>query len=72
LLLYGDRTVREREPWLEIPHPQLWQRLFVLVPLRDLRPDLMAPDGTPIDTRIAALAAAEPGAVRRWAGGPLL
>jgi 2-amino-4-hydroxy-6-hydroxymethyldihydropteridine diphosphokinase len=72
LLLYDDRTVREQDPWLEVPHPELWRRLFVLVPLRDLRPDLVAPDGTPIDARIAALAAAEPGAVRPWPGGPLL
>src|SRR5262245_49615587 len=36
LLLYDDRHVVEAEPWLEIPHPEMWRRLFVLVPLRDL------------------------------------
>jgi 2-amino-4-hydroxy-6-hydroxymethyldihydropteridine diphosphokinase len=64
LLLYGERRVNLLDPWLVIPHPALWQRLFVLVPLRDLRPDLRAPDGTPIGAWIARLAAAQPGAVR--------
>jgi 2-amino-4-hydroxy-6-hydroxymethyldihydropteridine diphosphokinase len=66
LLLYGDRQVADAEPWLVIPHPELWRRRFVLVPLADLRPDLLAPDGTSIGARIAALAAAEAGAVRAW------
>src|SRR5204863_532122 len=63
------RVVRmaEAEPWLEIPHPEMWRRLFVLVPLRDLRPDLRAPDGTPIAARIAALEAATDDAVRPYA-----
>jgi 2-amino-4-hydroxy-6-hydroxymethyldihydropteridine diphosphokinase len=64
LLLYGERQVNLPDPWLVIPHPALWQRLFVLVPLRDLRPDLRAPDGTPIGAWIARLAAAQPAAVR--------
>jgi 2-amino-4-hydroxy-6-hydroxymethyldihydropteridine diphosphokinase len=64
LLLYGERRVNLTDPWLVIPHPALWQRLFVLVPLRDLRPDLRAPDGTPIGAWIARLAAAQPGAVQ--------
>ena len=39
LLLFGDATVRE--PDLVIPHPGL-RRPFVLVGLRELRPDLAA------------------------------
>jgi 2-amino-4-hydroxy-6-hydroxymethyldihydropteridine diphosphokinase len=70
LLLYDDRQVAQTEPWLEIPHPEMWRRLFVLVPLRDLRPDLRAPDGTPIATRIAVLEAATGDAVRPYAGSP--
>jgi 2-amino-4-hydroxy-6-hydroxymethyldihydropteridine diphosphokinase len=59
ILLYGDRVVDEREPWLTIPHPELWQRRFVLAPLRDLRPDLRGPDGRSIEAWLADLAPAQ-------------
>jgi 2-amino-4-hydroxy-6-hydroxymethyldihydropteridine diphosphokinase len=53
VLLVGDLTVDE--PDLEVPHPRMWERRFVLAPLADLAPDLVTP---------ARLAAAE-GDVRR-------
>jgi 2-amino-4-hydroxy-6-hydroxymethyldihydropteridine diphosphokinase len=53
VLLVGDLTVAE--PDLEVPHPRMWQRRFVLAPLADLAPDLVSPE---------QLAAAE-GDVRR-------
>lgn len=41
LLLYGDFVLRESG--LEIPHPRLHERPFVLLPLADLAPDLDVP-----------------------------
>lgn len=39
VLLYGD--VELDEPELTIPHPRMWQRGFVLSPLRDVAPELV-------------------------------
>jgi 2-amino-4-hydroxy-6-hydroxymethyldihydropteridine diphosphokinase len=43
LLLYDD--VRIDEPGLTVPHPYLHERAFVLVPLAEIAPDLLLPDG---------------------------
>jgi 2-amino-4-hydroxy-6-hydroxymethyldihydropteridine diphosphokinase len=37
ILTYGDLTIEE--PGLEIPHPRMTERAFVLVPLLDIAPD---------------------------------
>lgn len=39
ILLFGDRRVQE--PGLDIPHPRLLERAFVLVPLAAIAPDLV-------------------------------
>ncbi len=39
ILLVGDQFVHE--PDLIVPHPRMWDRAFVLVPLSDLAPDLV-------------------------------
>ena len=41
ILLYGDLVLSEAG--LEIPHPRLAQRAFVLVPLNEIAPDLRDP-----------------------------
>ena len=38
ILLFGDASIDE--PGLQVPHPGLWEREFVTVPLLELRPDL--------------------------------
>lgn len=38
ILLYGERVIQE--PGLQIPHPGLLERDFVLIPLLEIAPDL--------------------------------
>ncbi|WP_066254958.1 2-amino-4-hydroxy-6-hydroxymethyldihydropteridine diphosphokinase [Hydrogenophaga flava] len=42
LLLYG--SARIDSPELTVPHPRMWERAFVLVPLAEMAPDLVAAD----------------------------
>lgn len=53
LLLFGD-VVMDGE-YLTLPHPRLFERAFVLVPLRDIAPDLVFPDGRSIDTVLSGV-----------------
>jgi 2-amino-4-hydroxy-6-hydroxymethyldihydropteridine diphosphokinase len=39
VLLVGDQHVDD--PDLQVPHPRIWQRRFVLAPLADLAPELV-------------------------------
>jgi 2-amino-4-hydroxy-6-hydroxymethyldihydropteridine diphosphokinase len=41
LLFYGDQVIDE--PELQLPHPEVASRAFVLVPLDELEPNLMHP-----------------------------
>ncbi len=42
LLFYGNQVIHE--PGLEVPHPRLHQRAFVLKPLADIAPDWIHPE----------------------------
>jgi len=53
LLLYGSEVVDE--PGLELPHPRLHERLFVLRPLAELDPALEVPGKGPIQELLAGL-----------------
>ncbi|HUR17572.1 MAG TPA: 2-amino-4-hydroxy-6-hydroxymethyldihydropteridine diphosphokinase [Acidimicrobiales bacterium] len=39
VLLVGDLVVTDAD--LVVPHPRMWKRAFVLIPLHDLAPDLV-------------------------------
>jgi 2-amino-4-hydroxy-6-hydroxymethyldihydropteridine diphosphokinase len=53
LLLYGDEVVDE--PGLEVPHPRMTERAFVLEPLAELDPDLVIPGRGPVRDFLAGL-----------------
>lgn len=40
VLLYGSATMDS--PRLTVPHPRMWERAFVLVPLAEVAPDLVS------------------------------
>lgn len=74
LLLFGRHAVSVRRAdgrWLEVPHPQMRERLFVLVPLADLVPGLRPPGWRETVAGALRRQAAQPGAetaVRRVGG----
>jgi 2-amino-4-hydroxy-6-hydroxymethyldihydropteridine diphosphokinase len=39
VLLYGNGRIQS--PTLTVPHPRMWERAFVLVPLADVAPDVV-------------------------------
>jgi 2-amino-4-hydroxy-6-hydroxymethyldihydropteridine diphosphokinase len=53
LLLYGD--VRIAEPGLEVPHPRLHERRFVLEPLAEVDPALEVPGRGLVEALLAEL-----------------
>jgi len=58
ILFYGDETVSE--PGIEIPHPRLAERPFVLIPLNEIRPKLIHPVfGKSVSELLASLTADE-------------
>lgn len=57
LLLIGDRELDT--PELTIPHPRIAERAFVLVPLLEVAPGLILPDGRRLTSLLSALAPIE-------------
>jgi 2-amino-4-hydroxy-6-hydroxymethyldihydropteridine diphosphokinase len=53
LLLYGDETIAE--PGLQVPHPRMHERRFVLEPLAELAPGLTVPGRGSVEDLLAAL-----------------
>ena len=59
ILLFGDLVLHEAH--LQIPHPRLAERAFVLVPLNEIAPDALDPrSGLSISQLLAALLAQSP------------
>lgn len=65
ILFYGSSVIRSRE--LEVPHPRLTQRRFVLLPLAQIAPEFRHPT---LHKSIAQLLAETPdrSEVRLWRG----
>jgi 2-amino-4-hydroxy-6-hydroxymethyldihydropteridine diphosphokinase len=53
LLLFGEEQIAE--PGLEVPHPRLHERRFVLEPLAELDPALEVPGKGPVQTLLSRL-----------------
>jgi 2-amino-4-hydroxy-6-hydroxymethyldihydropteridine diphosphokinase len=53
LLLYGEEVIDE--PGLEVPHPRMHERAFVLEPLVELDPDLEVPRQGSVQSLLAKL-----------------
>ena len=66
VLLLGELTLRD--PRMTLPHEQLSQRRFVLIPALELDFDLRLPGGARLADALAALPVDEG---VRWAGPPL-
>ena len=56
LLVYGNET--SDVPALQLPHPRLHERLFVLAPLAELAPDLIVPGRGPVANLLTKLQSA--------------
>ena len=67
LLVYDDLTIDTT--YLQLPHPRLTSRAFVLAPLVEIAPHLMVADESVAD-HLAALVR-EQGDVRRWGAAPV-
>lgn len=54
-----DAQLTVDEPGLTVPHPGLEDRASVLVPLADLRPEMILPSGRAIAVRIVELGSSQ-------------
>jgi len=61
LLLYGEQTVSE--PGITVPHPELTNRAFALVPVLEMDGDVELPSGEPL----SAFCEKDPAGIRMFA-----
>ncbi|NPV28703.1 MAG: 2-amino-4-hydroxy-6-hydroxymethyldihydropteridine diphosphokinase [Firmicutes bacterium] len=70
LLLFDNRTLAT--PELVLPHPRMYERNFVLVPLHEIAPDLLHPDGRSTREHLREFHEKAPGEkIRLFQGLPL-
>lgn len=55
LLLYDNETIHA--PGLEVPHPRMHERAFVLVPLAEIAPDIIIPGRGAVAALLAGVSA---------------
>lgn len=53
ILLYGDQIINQ--PALQVPHPRMHERAFVIVPLLEIAPDVIIPGRGPAQTFLPAV-----------------
>jgi 2-amino-4-hydroxy-6-hydroxymethyldihydropteridine diphosphokinase len=63
ILLYGDQSIET--PELQVPHPRMLDRKFVMVPLAEIAPDLRHPSWNSTTAEILARSA-DRSVVRKW------
>ncbi|MAJ58723.1 MAG: 2-amino-4-hydroxy-6-hydroxymethyldihydropteridine diphosphokinase [bacterium TMED88] len=64
LLLLGSEQICQ--PGLEVPHPRLGERPFVLAPLNELAPELRPPGSARTVAELLSACPLVPGSVRPW------
>lgn len=65
ILLYSQENIRMDD--LEIPHPRMHERAFVLVPLGEIAPEIVVPGtGKEVQQLLAELPGEEKAGVRGW------
>lgn len=52
IMLFGDLTLNT--PRLIVPHYDMKNRAFMLIPLAEIAPDLVFPDGSPLSVLVSA------------------
>lgn len=63
LLLFGNTEINS--PELQLPHPEIMNRNFVLYPLHDLNPSLILPNGRVLSDTIATVSQQDLRAISR-------
>ena len=53
IIAWGDTVIED--DFLTLPHPRAKQRAFVLVPLKEIEPDFVFPDGTTVNQALESI-----------------